>query len=57
MADGNSSDEDFPDDWTLYANRPEWSDIEPLKQDDGENPVVMIQYSEKCKSILIDVSL
>lgn len=45
----SSSDEDLPNDWIPYAERPEWSDVVPLKQDDGENAVVTINYSEKCK--------
>lgn len=45
----SSSDEDLPNDWIPYAERPEWGDVVPLKQDDGENAVVTINYSEKCK--------
>lgn len=47
MAD--SSDEEFSNDWIPYSKRPEWKDVTPLEQDDGENPVVVIAYSERCK--------
>lgn len=44
----NSSDEDLPSDWIPYSERKEWEDVVPLEQDDGDNPVVVIAYSEKC---------
>lgn len=48
-----SSDEDFPDEWVFYSKRREWADLTPIAQDDGENPVVVIAYSEKCKNFFL----
>lgn len=42
------SDDELPDDWIPYSSRKEWTDVVPLSQDDGENPIVQIAYSEKC---------
>lgn len=47
---GDSSDEEFASEWIPYSKRPEWRDVTPLEQDDGDNPVVVIAYSERCKS-------
>ena len=35
-----------------YSERAEWSDIQPLNQEDGDVPVVKIAYSDKCKQII-----
>lgn len=37
------------DDWVPYSERPEWNDVQPLEQDDGDHSVVRIAYSKKCK--------
>ena len=50
----NSSEEDG-NDYIPYSRRPEWCDITPLQQDDGPNPVVVIAYSERCKSAMTKV--
>lgn len=50
---GDSSDEEFSNEWIPYVERSEWKDVTPLEQEDGDNPVVMIAYSEKCLFIQI----
>lgn len=46
MAD-SSSDSDC-DNFILYRERSEWSDVTPVPQDDGPAPIVAIAYSDEC---------
>lgn len=45
----DSSDEEWAAEWIPYSQRNDWADVTPIAQDDGENPVVAIAYSAKCK--------
>lgn len=36
----------------LYRNRKEWSDVTPILQDDGSNPVVVINYKESYRDAM-----
>lgn len=48
MSDSNSDNESDEVPSTLpYAEQPEWSDVQPIEQDDGPNPVVKIAYSKR----------
>lgn len=47
----DSSEEDISIDWVPYSKRKEWNDLKGCPQDDGDNPVVAIAYSEKFKDV------
>ncbi|GAV90069.1 PPTA domain-containing protein [Cephalotus follicularis] len=41
-----SSDEEQVEEWVPLRLRPDWSDVTPVPQDDGPNPVVPIAYKQ-----------
>lgn len=43
--------------WIYYKDRPEWSDVTPVPEDDGPTPVVVIAHSEMCNCSLLLISL
>jgi len=45
MSDSSSEENEVQH--VLYKNRPDWSDVTPLKQDDGDHPVAAIDYTEE----------
>lgn len=47
MSDYSSDENDG--EFVLYKNKKEWQDVTPVPQDDGEEPVVSIAYTEACK--------
>lgn len=38
--------------WVPLRERPEWSDVTPLDQDDGPNPVVPIDYKDEFRETM-----
>ncbi|KAK7595455.1 hypothetical protein V9T40_013280 [Parthenolecanium corni] len=46
----SSSDEEC-NDYPRYRDRPEWKDVQPITQDDGEYPVVAIAYSDQYQDV------
>lgn len=54
MSRSNSSDEeteDLPSNFVAYSNRSEWIDVKPIPQDEGEHPIVKINYSDNFREV------
>ena len=49
MSDTTTEDYSEESNWVPYSERPDWSDVTPLEQDDGQAAVVKIAYSARCK--------
>lgn len=49
---GDSSSDESETQFQLYKDRKEWKDITPVNQDDGEQPIVAIDYSEQCNGLI-----
>lgn len=47
-ADDAGSEEEA---WVFYKDREEWADVTPVKQDDGQNAVVKIAYTNDCECV------
>lgn len=45
----DSSEDDASANYVFYRDRPEWKDVQPIVQDDGDVNIVRIAYTEKCK--------
>ncbi|KAJ3627028.1 hypothetical protein MTP99_014436 [Tenebrio molitor] len=48
---GDSSSDESETTFQLYKDRKEWKDVTPVPQDDGDQPIVAIDYTEQFKDV------